>query len=86
VLLLLLLISLSCLAVKLEVEQAVEASFTDFFVDEVILEVIEDDVHKSVRDEMEVEICRRSDESCKNQTKIAALRDELSNCYATINE
>ena len=35
---------------------------------------------------MEVEICRRSDESFKNQTKIAALRDELSNCYATINE
>ena len=35
------------------------------FVDEVISEVAEDDVRKTVRDEMEVEIWRRSEGSCK---------------------
>jgi len=56
------------------------------FVDEVISEVVEDDVRKTVRDEMEAEIWRRSEGSCKCQSEIVALREELSKCYATISE
>ncbi|XP_065912378.1 uncharacterized protein [Dysidea avara] len=56
------------------------------FVDEVISEVVEDDVRKAARDEMEVEILQRSEGSCKCQSEIAALRAELSKCYATIDE
>ena len=56
------------------------------FVDEVISEVVEDDVRKAARDEMEVEILKRCEGSCKCQSEIAALRAELSKCYATIDE
>ena len=56
------------------------------FVDEVISEVVEDDVCKAARDEMEIEILKRSEGSCKCQSEIAALRAELSKCYATIDE
>ena len=43
-------------------------------------------VRKAARDEMEVEILKRSEGSCKCQSEIAALGAELSKCYATIDE
>ena len=54
------------------------------FVDEVISEVVDEDVRLASRDEMEVEIWRRSEGSC--QSEIAALHEELSKCYAKINK
>ena len=55
------------------------------FVDEVVLKITED-VQQVARDEMKVEIWRRSKESCKCHSEITALREELSQCYAKISE
>ena len=56
------------------------------FVDEVVLKITEEDVQQVARDEMEVEIWRRSKESCKCHSEITALLEELSKCYAKISE
>ena len=55
-------------------------------IDEVISEVIDADVYQAAREEVEVEIWRRSEGSCKCQSEVQALREELSKCYAKINE
>jgi len=58
------------------------------FVDEVISKVVNDDVHQVAREEMEFEIGRCSEWSCKCkcQSEISALCEKLSKFYAKINE
>jgi len=56
------------------------------FVDEIVLEVVDEDVQQVARDKMEAEIWRRSEESCKCHSEITALREELSKCYVKISD
>ena len=59
--------------------------FIEIFVEE-LSEVVNDDVCQAAWEEMEVEIRRHSEGSCKCLSQNAALREELSKCYSTINE
>ena len=50
----------------------------------IISEAVEGDFRKAVRDEMEVEIWRLFEGSCKWQSEVAALCERLSKCYVII--